>query len=376
LTNYSAVINDPTSGEAANKDADIHLQTRQFVYDFLSAKFDSAASDVLKVAAVADATLAGKVKGSTSNSGTQQGIVQGTVSTPDLRDLAVSAAKIAADAVTTVKIGDLQVTTAKINDAAVTTAKIQDAQVTTAKLATDSVDNTILKDTAGSEAVTTAHIRDSAVTTAKILDNNVTRAKLFTATEAQILVYQADSLPTAKTMSGDATINASGVLSLAVKGYAQAIEQPGSGTAGGAAVATTWNLRGDATAWSEISDSLNLMSIGTGADKGKITMSAGTYLVRAHAPAYKTDAHMLRLRRFNSGGSVQETIYGTSETSPAATAQPTRSFLSAKVTFAAGDYVQLEHYTVTARAADGLGLGAAIATIPESYAMIDFSRIP
>src|SRR6266487_2281794 len=106
LTNYSVVIDDPTGSEDANKINLVELQTRRFVYDFLITKFDSALSDVLKPGSLADTSLAGKVKGSTGNSGTQQGIVQGTVSTPDLRDSAVTAQKVAAGAISTTGIAD------------------------------------------------------------------------------------------------------------------------------------------------------------------------------------------------------------------------------------------------------------------------------
>ena len=60
--------------------------------------------------------------------------------------------------------------TLRIKDLGVTTAKINAAAVGTAQLATDSVDNTILKDDASvdaNRAVTTNHIRDASVTAAK-----------------------------------------------------------------------------------------------------------------------------------------------------------------------------------------------------------------
>src|SRR5216117_696014 len=148
LTNYTPVVDDPAAAEDSNKLYQVDLQTRRFVLDFLISKFDSTLSDVLKPAALADTSLAGKVKGSTGNAGTQQGIVQGTVSTPDLRDAAVTAQKLAAGAISTTGLSDGAVTTVNHADApnGITTSKINDAQITTAKLATDAVDATILKD--------------------------------------------------------------------------------------------------------------------------------------------------------------------------------------------------------------------------------------
>ena len=79
------------------------------------------------------------------------------------------------------RIKALGVDTAQLKNDAVTGAKILDTTITTAKLANDAVDNTKLKDDASvdvNRAVTTDHIRDAAVTTAKIADNAVTKAKL------------------------------------------------------------------------------------------------------------------------------------------------------------------------------------------------------
>lgn len=376
ITNWSAVITDPTTNEQANLLWQAILQTRQFVYDFLDAKFDRTASDVLKPATIAATSLLAKVNGSTTNTGTQREIVQGTVGTIDLRDVAVTAAKIASDAVTTVKIADGQVTTGKVNDGAITMAKITDAQVTTAKIANDAVDADKLKDdpSGATGAVTTDHIRSLAVSTAKLAANAVTGAKLLSGTTAQLLIASAGGEFTPQTMSGAATITAGGVVSLAISGYSSAVETVGSGTSAGAAVATTWNLRGNAIAWTEVTDTVNQMSIGTGGAIGQCTLTAGTYLVKASAPAYKVDTHMLRLRRFNVSAVLQETVYGTSEKAAAADTSQTRSHLWCRMTFASGDYVQLEHYTTAAEATDGLGIAAAIATIPEGFAQIEFHR--
>jgi hypothetical protein len=58
-----------------------------------------------------------------------------TVGTAQIDNLAVTAAKLAADAVETAKIKDLNVTSGKLADNAVLTAKVADAQITNAKLA-------------------------------------------------------------------------------------------------------------------------------------------------------------------------------------------------------------------------------------------------
>lgn len=378
LANLAPVIDDPTGSEDANKVNLVHLQTRRFISDFLASKFDSAAGDVLKASAVADATVAGKIKGSTGNAGSQQAIVQGTVSTPDLRDSAVSTQKINDNAVSTNKLSDGAVTTVKHADApnGITTAKINDSQVTEAKLADDSVTAAKLKDSASTDAdraVTTDHIRDSAVTSAKIAANAVTVAKLETASSGQILVADGSGAFKKVTMSGDATINASGVVTVGALGYAKIVERAGNTVVGGANSATTWNVRGNIVSWvKEWETVASLVTLGA---SGKISLAAGTYLIEASSPAYKTDEHILRLVRYNSSDVVQETFYGTSELSNAADAVQSRSFVIAKSAFVASDYFKLEHWTKTANATDGMGRPSSSGGTYEIYAQICIKRL-
>lgn len=89
-----------------------------------------------------------------------------SIGTDQLVALAVTAAKIAADAVTTAKILDANVTAAKLASDSVTTVKILDANVTEGKIADD--------------AVTGDKIADDAIVNAHILDGTITNAKLAT----------------------------------------------------------------------------------------------------------------------------------------------------------------------------------------------------
>lgn len=77
-----------------------------------------------------------------------------------------------------------------------------------------------------SDAVTTAKILDGAVTSAKIENNTIVNgdinpsaaialSKLATASDAQIIVHNSSGVPTAVTMSGDATISNTGAVTIA-----------------------------------------------------------------------------------------------------------------------------------------------------------------
>lgn len=116
--------------------------------------------------------------------GLQEFLIENLVDTANIRDsaittakinaLAVTAAKLATDAVETAKIKDVNVTAAKLATDAVETAKIKDLNVTNAKIAEGAISDTKLADT----AVRTAKINNLAVTTAKIDNLAVTEGKI------------------------------------------------------------------------------------------------------------------------------------------------------------------------------------------------------
>ena len=117
-----------------------------------------------------------------------------------------------------VTIGNSAVTTVKINDAAVTTVKLADSNVTTAKIADSNITTAKILDA----NVTTAKIADSNVTTAKIADDATTPAKisvfndsLVANTSGNLLVTDGVNGFTNVAMSGDATLAASGAITIA-----------------------------------------------------------------------------------------------------------------------------------------------------------------
>lgn len=90
-----------------------------------------------------------------------------SVTTAKLADLAVTATKLANEAVIEAKIAPLAVTSGKLADLAVITGKIADLAVTAAKIASGAVTEPKIADL----AVTTAKIADTAVTLAKVTDD-------------------------------------------------------------------------------------------------------------------------------------------------------------------------------------------------------------
>ena len=148
-------------------------------------------------------------------------------------------------------------------------------------------------------------------------------------------------------------------------------DQKSNGTHGGSASATTWNVRDINT---EVVDEPTVCSISS----NQITLLAGTYYTRISAPARLVDRQKLRLHETTS---TLSDIIGTSEySSSAAYYAVTRCVLVGKFTISAANesagqnIFEVQHYTETARASDGLGLAAA-ASVIEIYTIAEFWKV-
>jgi hypothetical protein len=120
--------------------------------------------------------------------------INGNIDTVNIKDLAITAAKINSGAVGTTHLANGAVTNAKLGTDAVATANIQDLAISNAKLALlavqtgNIVDDAVTADKIASLAVTSVKIANSAITNSKlatgavtdvkIQDNSITGAKL------------------------------------------------------------------------------------------------------------------------------------------------------------------------------------------------------
>jgi hypothetical protein len=119
---------------------------------------------------------------------------------------------------------------------------------------------------------------------------------------------------------------------------------------GGGASATTWNIR---EITREASDVRGIVSIAS----NKFTPIAGTYLLQAHAPAYKVDKHRLGLWN-DTDGSYVTNGKGPTSLANSSDAIVTTAHLAVIFTANGSDAYEIHHYTATARATDGLGVAA------------------
>lgn len=117
--------------------------------------------------------------------------------------------------ITTDEISDGNVTAAKLAPDAVTTAKIADANVTSAKLASGAALANI-----GTGGITATQLASNAVTTAKIADANVTAAKLDGAQSGSAPIYAARAW---------VNFNGTGTVAIRASGNVSSITDNGTG---------------------------------------------------------------------------------------------------------------------------------------------------
>ena len=137
--------------------------------------------DSVKDLAADDSTL---TMAETSNAFTLS-VKDGGIATAKIADGAVSEEKIADGAVTREKIAPEAIGATRLATESVQTHKIQDAAVTTAKIADEAVTNAKISD----GAVTNAKISDGAVTTEKIATGAVTLGKMASDVRPVILSF-------------------------------------------------------------------------------------------------------------------------------------------------------------------------------------------
>lgn len=147
-------------------------------------------------------------------------------------------------------------------------------------------------------------------------------------------------------------------------GYMLVRDEKTAGTAGGASIAgnQTRNLN---------TVSANTIT-GASLASNQVTLPAGTYRVRASAPA-GVGAHRAYL--FNVTDGVNQVI-GTTENG--LTGVPTdppysRSWVEGRFTIAAAKVFELRHFTGEARATDGLGVGCSDTRV-EVYSSAEFIK--
>lgn len=140
--------------------------------------------------------------------------------------------------------------------------------------------------------------------------------------------------------------------------YTRVVDQKGVNAAGGTFTNGAWRTRD----LNQITD-VATYNVHTLAANVITIARAGTYVIRASAPAFNVDGHQTRL--IVSG--VGSTLRGTTEHAP--TGVQSRSFVEYRGYLPAGSTIELQHRCVTTRATDGLGKPANLDS--EVYSVVE-----
>lgn len=250
------------------------------------------------------------------------------IETSDLVDDIISTIKIADDAVVSSKIAAQAIIEEHFSDACVPAGALQeeciaannftagcipatafsDSTIATARLIGDITGDKIKSSATvdGDRAISTDHIKDTSVTNGKI--NDVAVGKITGGADAKIIVCNGTT-PAFVTMSGDATISNTGVVTLTASIKTATFgDLKSRGTAGGAVAAIdTWNERD----LGEISDEGELMTF-TG---NEFSLPVGKYYFYAKVPGCGVGLHQARLFA-DQDTSDAVLLWGSSETAP------------------------------------------------------------
>jgi hypothetical protein len=144
-------------------------------------------------------------------------------------------------------------------------------------------------------------------------------------------------------------------------GYIHLRDQKATGTDGGASTAGTQTR----TLNTEVADAGGLCALAG----NQITLAAGTYRVKARAPEYALGAHKLRLRNITAGSTL---LAGSSAYTHTINGTQNDSALTGRITVAASQVLELQHWTQNAVSVNGLGVNAGGSGEVEVYAEIEF----
>lgn len=146
--------------------------------------------------------------------------------------------------------------------------------------------------------------------------------------------------------------------------YVLIVDQKTQNTQGGTFTNGAWRTRDLNT---EVSDVAGIASISS----NQFTLAAGTYRIRASAPAYAVDVHRTRLYNVTDAAVVQN---GTSEyTAPSTVnSDQTRSQIDFEFTIATSKTFEIQHRCITTRATVGLGVASNLAE--EIYTVVELWR--
>ena len=146
--------------------------------------------------------------------------------------------------------------------------------------------------------------------------------------------------------------------------YAIICDQKGTNDSGGSTSTGTFNTRDLNT---ELVDDDGIVSI----SGNQFTLQAGTYLLRAHAPAYKAARHQILI--WNATDSTIGAV-GTSEYCHTTSGTMTRSFAQSRATIGAAKAFEIRHRVGGGSNTYGLGIESNFDTLASIYTVVQIFK--
>ena len=160
----------------------------------------------------------------------------------------------------------------------------------------------------------------------------------------------------------------SGVVRRGIQTYAIISDQKTEDTHGGTFTQGAWRTRDLNT---EIADPDGIVSIAN----NQFTLGAGTYLVVATAPAYRVDAHKVKLYNATSSSDV---AFGTPGYSANGDGRVTdTSTVRCRVTVTGSTAFEIQHKNSDTRSSNGFGVAAGTLASdigPETYTVVEIYK--
>lgn len=155
-------------------------------------------------------------------------------------------------------------------------------------------------------------------------------------------------------------------VALAAPSYLNYQDQKAQNTPGGTFTSGAWRTRDLNT---EVADTGNLGTLSS----NQITLAAGTYIVKASAPAYLINArHQIRLQNITDGVTL---VNGQSMYAPTISANTMMTYanLSGFFTITSSKVLEIQHQCQATEASDGFGVASNFTT--EVYTIVEFWKV-
>ena len=147
----------------------------------------------------------------------------------------------------------------------------------------------------------------------------------------------------------------------AAEDYILIRDEKTSGSIGGTFTAGAWQTRDLNTIVADIGSHVSLAS-------NQITLAAGTYKVKVHAPAFKVVRHKTKLRNITDGSDI---VIGSSSYNSNTDLVSGDSTLEGRFTIDDSKVIELQHRCSTTGSSTGFGVASNFGVI-EVYAVIEF----